>query len=65
MYMKGVLVVGNRWYPVRVTISNHPIFGSDVFEDEIQGTSPENAVENARWNWAPEYPGEQVQIELC
>jgi hypothetical protein len=40
-----------KWYPVRIYFPAIHSLQSFEHEDEIRGTSPENALENAYWNW--------------
>jgi hypothetical protein len=40
-----------KWYPVKVYFPADGICPAFEHEDEIKGTSSENALENARQNW--------------
>lgn len=40
-----------EWYPVRVYFPADGVLPAETFDDEIRGTSPEKALENACWNW--------------
>ena len=40
-----------KWYPVRVYFPATPWSEAEVYEDEIRGTSPLDALRNAAWNW--------------
>ena len=34
-----------EWYKVRI------YFNDEIYEDEIKGSNPEHALEQAYWNW--------------
>jgi hypothetical protein len=48
-----------KWYPVKVFFAADNLCKAFAFKDEIWGTSPENALVNARQNWT-----EAEKVEL-